>query len=146
MQKLLSKATHKRGDGIYKVDRKVQYLTHDGWVDCKEFLDLEGWLKELEPLNPKGNNMCDEKERLDAIDKREAEEKALNKRADEIYEDREMMNDILTSIYDSDDDERFIDLIFDICDKKIGPEDLGRGVEWLRWLKDKHAYMLAEKE
>lgn len=57
MQKLLSQATHKRGDGTYKVDSKVQYLTHDGWVDCKSCFDLEGWLEELEPMNPEGNNM-----------------------------------------------------------------------------------------
>ena len=90
--------------------------------------------------------MCDEKQRLDAIDKREAEEKALNLRADEIYEDREMMNEVLTSILDSDDDDRFMKLLFAIADKGIGLIGLASSIEEFRALKDKHAYMLAENE
>lgn len=90
--------------------------------------------------------MCDEKDRLDAIDKREAEEKALNKRADEIYEDREKMDDILTSIIDSDDADHLVKILFAISDKKIGLICLASSIEEFRTLKDKHAYMLAEKE
>ena len=44
-------ATHERDGDLYKVGEKVQYLEYGEWHDCKDCLDLTGWLEELRPLN-----------------------------------------------------------------------------------------------
>lgn len=91
--------------------------------------------------------MFDEKDRLDAIDKREAEYKALNKLSDEIYESRERTGDIIESINDNEGDARcFDDILFKIAISKSNIVETAKAVEEIRLLMDKHAYMLAEKE
>lgn len=91
--------------------------------------------------------MCDEKQRLDTIDKREAEEKALNKRADEIYEDRARTSDILESIYGDEADAHWFDcMFFKLMNSKSNIGEAAEAVEELRKLADNHAYQLAEKE
>lgn len=91
--------------------------------------------------------MDNEKQRLDAIDKREAEEKALNKRADEIYESGNRTSDIIESINDDRGDSYWFDcMIFKLITSKSNIVETAKAVEEIRSLMDKHAYMLAEKE